>query len=417
MQVMVIGGGISGLTMALSLHQAGIPVRVFEASRDVRPLGVGINLQPNAVRELDELGLGARLAQVGNSTRALCFFNKFGQLIRREARGLAAGYRWPQISVHRGRLQMLLFEAARERLGTDAIRTGWRLTGFTQRGDEVIASFADPEGKSLGEESGVVLIGADGIHGAVRRAFYPDEGPPRYHNQILWRAATEAPPYLGGDSMAIAGHFHERLITYPIARSETDPDKMLVNWIWQMTVPGGLAEREDWNRQVGKEKFWDRVKDWHFDWLDVPGLIDGTEEIFEFPLVDRDPIERWSFGRVTLIGDAAHPMQPTGSQAGSQAIIDARVLTQALMTMRDPAEALAHYDAQRRPAMNEVTLRNRSFGPEGAMQIVEERAPNGFARIEDVISEEEMREISQAFQATAGLDAATVNNRPSFVTP
>jgi 2-polyprenyl-6-methoxyphenol hydroxylase-like FAD-dependent oxidoreductase len=249
----------------------------------------------------------------------------------------------------------------------------------------------------------------------VRAAFYPDEGAPRYHNQILWRAATEAAPYLGGDSMAIAGHFHERLITYPIARSETDPDKMLVNWIWQMTVPGGLAEREDWNRQVRREKFWDRVRDWHFDWLDVPGLIEGTEEIFEFPLVDRDPIERWSFGRVTLIGDAAHPMQPTGSQAGSQAIIDARVLTQALMTMRDPAEALAHYDAQRRPAMNEVTLRNRSFGPEGAMQIVEERAPNGFEHIEDVISEEEMREISQAFQATAGLDATTVNNRASFV--
>jgi 2-polyprenyl-6-methoxyphenol hydroxylase-like FAD-dependent oxidoreductase len=415
MHVMVIGGGISGLTMALSLHQAGIPVRVFEASRDVRPLGVGINLQPNAVRELDELGLGARLAQVGNSTRALCFFNKFGQLIRREPRGLAAGYRWPQISIHRGRLQVLLFEAARERLGAEAIRTGWRLAGFTQRGDEVIASFADPEGRGLGEETGDVLIGADGIHGAVRRAFYPDEGAPRYHNQILWRAATEAPSYLGGDSMAIAGHFHERLITYPIARSETDPDKMLVNWIWQMTVPGGLAEREDWNRQVRKEKFWDRVKDWHFDWLDVPGLIEGTEEIFEFPLVDRDPIERWSFGRVTLIGDAAHPMQPTGSQAGSQAIIDARVLTQALMTMRDPAEALAHYDAQRRPAMNEVTLRNRSFGPEGAMQIVEERAPNGFEHIEDVISEEEMREISQAFQATAGLDATTVNNRASFV--
>jgi 2-polyprenyl-6-methoxyphenol hydroxylase-like FAD-dependent oxidoreductase len=191
---------------------------------------------------------------------------------------------------------------------------------------------------------------------------------------------------------------------------------MLINWIWQMTVPGGPGEREDWNREVGKEKFWEYVKNWRFDWLDVPRLIESTEEIFEFPLVDRDPIDRWSFGRVTLIGDAAHPMQPTGSQAGSQAIIDARVLTQALMTIPDPVEALAHYDAERRPAMNEVTLRNRSFGPEGAMQIVEERAPNGFARIEDVISEEEMREISRAFQATAGLDAATVNGRPSFVT-
>jgi 2-polyprenyl-6-methoxyphenol hydroxylase-like FAD-dependent oxidoreductase len=416
MKVIVIGGGISGLTMALSLHQAGIPVRVYEASRDVRPLGVGINLQPNAVRELDELGLGARLAAVGNSTQALCFFNKFGQLIWREPRGLAAGYRWPQVSIHRGRLQVLLLEAARERLGDD-IRTGWRLTGFEQRGDAVTATFADPEGRPLGEETADILIGADGIHSVVRREFYPNEGPPCFGGQILWRAAVEAEPFLGGDAMAIAGHFHQRLIVYPIARSQSDPGKLLTNWIWQESVEGDLSEREDWNRKVGKEKFWQRVKDWHFDWLDVPRLIEGTDEIFEFPLVDRDPIDRWSFDRVTLIGDGAHPMWPTGSQAGSQAIIDARVLTQALMTIADPIAALAHYDAMRRPVMNEITLRNRSFGPEGAMQVVEERAPGGFDRIEDVISAEEMLQISQSFQATAGLDAATVNNRPSFVSP
>jgi 2-polyprenyl-6-methoxyphenol hydroxylase-like FAD-dependent oxidoreductase len=416
MQVMVIGGGISGLAMALSLHQAGIPVRVYEAARSVRPLGVGINLQPNAVRELDELGLGAKVAAVGNSTHALCFFNKLGQLIWREPRGLAAGYRWPQISIHRGRLQVVLFEAARERLGADSIRTGWRLTGFAQRGDVVTATFTDPEGRELGTENADILIGADGIHGEVRAQLYPDEGEPHFHHQILWRAATEAAPYLGGDSMAIAGHFHQRLITYPIAQRQPDTGKQLINWIWQMTVAGGLAEREDWNRKVGREKFWQHVKDWRFDWLDVSHLVESTAEIFEFPLVDRDPIDRWSFGRVTLIGDAAHPMQPTGSQAGSQAIIDARVLTQALMTMADPEEALAHYEAMRRPVMNEITLRNRQFGPEAAMQIVEERAPDGFKRIEDVISADEMREISQSFQATAGLDAATVNNRPSFVT-
>ncbi|MPZ56498.1 MAG: flavin-dependent oxidoreductase [Rhizobiales bacterium] len=415
MNVMVIGGGVSGLTMALSLHQAGIPVRVYEASRNVLPLGVGINLQPNAVRELDEIGLGARLAAVGNSTRALCFFNKFGQLIWREPRGLAAAYRWPQVSIHRGRLQVLLFEAARERLGDENIRIGCRLTGFAQRGDAVTATFTDPEGRGLGSESADILVGADGIHGTVRRQFYPDEGPPRFGNQILWRAATDAAPFLGGDAMAIAGHFHQRLIVYPIAPSAIDPGKLLTNWIWQMTVAGDLSEREDWNRKVGKEKFWEYVKSWHFDWLDVPRLIDGTEEIFEFPLVDRDPVDRWSFGRVTLIGDAAHPMQPTGSQAGSQAIIDARMLTQALMTIADPVEALAHYDAVRRPVMNDIILRNRQFGPEAAMQIVEERAPEGFARIEDVISADEMRHISQSFQATAGLDAQTVNKRPSYV--
>lgn len=415
MRVMIIGGGISGLSLALSLHQVGIAARVYEAARSVEPLGVGINLQPNAVRELDELGLSAALGRTGISTRALCFFNKFGQLIRREPRGLSAGFHWPQISIHRGRLQVALWEAARERLGADNLRAGWRLSSFTQQGDEVVASFCDAEGRSLGSETADLMIGADGIHSTVRRQFYPHEGLPRFGRQMLWRAAVEAEPFLGGDTMIIAGHFHQRVIIYPIARA--DAGKVLTNWIVQYTVADEVPEREDWNRRVTKERFFPRVKDWRFDWLDVPALIERTEEIFEFPLVDRDPVDNWSFGRVTLMGDAAHPMQPTGSQAGSQAIIDARALTQALITNADPAAALAHYDAARRPVMSDITLRNREFGPEAAMQIVEERAPNGFARIEDVISADEMERISQSFQAAAGLDAATVNNRPSFILP
>jgi 5-methylphenazine-1-carboxylate 1-monooxygenase len=415
MRVIVIGGGISGLTMALSLHQAGVAVRVSESAPEVRPLGVGINLQPNAVRELDELGLASRLAEVGHSCEQLCFFNKLGQLIWREPRGLAAGYRWPQYSIHRGNLQMVLLAAARAHLGEQNVRTGHRLTGFAQRGNEVVASFADHAGRELGTDTADILIGADGIHSTVRRQLYPDEGQPRFHGQVLWRAAADVEPFLGGHAMIIAGHFHRRVVVYPMGPSASQPGKLMTNWVVQTTIADALPGLEDWNRKVPAEKFFSLIEDWRFDWLDIPALVRRADEIFEFPLIDRDPVAKWSFGRVTLIGDAAHPMHPTGSQAGSQAIIDARVLTQALTTMADPAEALAHYDSVRRPVMNDITLSNRRLGPEAALQIVEERAPHGFARIEDVISHEELATISGAFHATAGLDANTVNNRPSYV--
>jgi 2-polyprenyl-6-methoxyphenol hydroxylase-like FAD-dependent oxidoreductase len=413
MKVIVVGGGISGLTMAMSLHQIGVDVRVYEATREVTPLGVGINVQPNAVRELTELGLGARLAKIGIATEALSFFNKFGQPVWREQRGRAAGFAWPQYSIHRGRLQVMLAEAAREHIG-DALRTGHVFQKFIERGDKVIATFTDRNGAIIAEDEADVLVGADGIHSAVRRQFYPDEGAPNFAGQILWRAAVETPPFLGGATMIIAGHFHRRIVAYPIAPG-TQPGMLLTNWIAQMSVDTKAPPREDWNRKVDKERFLDAFHDWRFDWLDFPKLVEATAEIFEFPLVDRHPVERWSFGRVTLIGDAAHPMQPTGSQAGSQAIVDARLLTASLLAERDPVAALAAYDRQRRPVMNDITLRNRNFGPEAAMQLAEERAPNGFKAIEDVIPRAELEQISRSFQQAAGLDPAGLNARPPLV--
>jgi 5-methylphenazine-1-carboxylate 1-monooxygenase len=416
MKVLVIGGGIGGLTMGLSLHQVGIPVRVYEAVREVTPLGVGINLQPNAVRELEELGLGDGLARVGTATQELCYFNKFGQLIWREPRGRAAGFNWPQYSIHRGYLQVLLAEAARARLGAENLRTGHQFQSFAQRGDKIVATFVDRHtGATIAEDEGDILIGADGIHSAVRRQLYPEEGEPNFAGQILWRAAVDAAPFRGGASMAIAGHFHQRVVAYPIGPSARNPGKMLTNWIAQMTVSNTAPPREDWNRKVTKESFFAAFENWKFPWLDLPQLVADTDEIFEFPLVDRHPVEQWSFGRVTLIGDAAHPMQPTGSQAGSQAVVDARMLTAELIANPDPVAALARYDQIRRPVMNDVTVRNRNFGPEAAMQLAEERAPSGFANIEDVIPRTELEAISRSFQLAAGLDPATLNERPSFL--
>ena len=413
MEVIVVGGGIAGLSLALSLHQAGIAACVYEAVADPKPVGAGMNLQPTAVRELTELGLGDELARIGFATGHLGLHNKFGQLICREPRGLRAGYRWPQYSIHRGELQMLLMRAVRDRAGPGSVRCGLTLTDIEQKADKVVACFCDAGGTPVRVE-GDVLVGADGIRSAVRRYLYPHEGQPRFGGQVLWRGELDARPFLDGATMIIAGHLGQRAVVYPMGPGSR-PGWLRTNWICQIDVPDAAPPPEEWSRQTTTEEVLAEFSGWRFPWLDIAALVAATNRIYEFPLVDRDPIDRWTEGRVTLIGDAAHPMYPIGSQAGSQAIIDARVLTLWLLAMSDPREALLRYDAVRRPAMHEVTLRNRAFGPEAAMQLVEERAPNGFSRIEDVISAQELEAITASFSRAAGLDVDAVNDRRSYV--
>jgi 5-methylphenazine-1-carboxylate 1-monooxygenase len=252
MEVIVVGGGIAGLSLALSLHQAGIAVRVYEAVSELSPLGVGINLQPAAVRELTELGLGNELAKIGIPTRRLSYFNKFGQLIWSEPRGLSAGYKWPQYSIHRGQLQMLLLGATRERIGDSNICSGMRFVSLWESRDRVTTTFCDSSGASIVDDADV-LVGADGIHSAVRHHLHPGQGEPRFAQQMLWRAAVEAEPFLGGGTMIIAGHFHQRIVVYPMGGG-TQRGRLLTNWVCQKSVAGSAPGREDWNRQTSKEE-------------------------------------------------------------------------------------------------------------------------------------------------------------------
>jgi 5-methylphenazine-1-carboxylate 1-monooxygenase len=414
MKVIVVGGGIAGLTLGLSLQQAGIEVRIYEAISDLAPLGVGINLQPAAVRELTELGLGTPLERAAVDIRGLVFFNRLGQLICSEPRGVSAGYKWPQYALHRGELQFLLLRATRERLDDDGFRDGLRLASFEQNSRRVVATFADSTSQTIVTDEADILVGADGIHSKVRRLLYPNEGEPRFARQLLWRGATRGEPFLDGHTMVIAGHLDRRIIVYPIAGGEQN-SQPLTNWVCQTTVPNDAPPRENWNRRATHDRVLQLFGEWRTPWLDMPALIRRTPEIYELPPVDRDPVQAWTFGRVTLIGDAAHPMQPTGAQAGSQAIIDARTLTAALLDVSDPIDALCRYDRKRRPIMNDIVLRNRRLGPEGVLQLVEERAPNGFDRIDDVVSRAEIEAISASFTAAAGLDVETVNGAPSLV--
>lgn len=414
MTVLIAGGGIAGLTMALSLHQVGVPCRVFEAVDKLAPLGVGINVLPHAVRELTELGLQAELLGLGIPTARLAYYTRRGQEIWSEPRGREAGYAWPQVSIHRGELQMLLTRTVLDRLGSDAIATGHALTDWEERGDGIVARFADRGGNPVAEAEGSILVAADGIHSAARGRLYPDEGPPIWNGAILWRGTAEAAPYLGGRTMIMAGHEFQKFVCYPIR--DLDGGRQLINFIAERKFsPDHAWRREDWNREGRRADYLPPFEDWKFDWLDVPGLIRSAEKVYEYPMVDRDPLDAWSFGRMTLLGDAAHPMYPIGSNGASQGILDARVLTRELLARGFTPEALKTYEAERLPATAKIVTANRGNGPEQVMQMVEKRAPGGFEHIDDVLTAEEREGTAAAYKRLAGFDKDTLNTRPSIV--
>ena len=410
MRVVIAGAGIGGLTLALSLHAAGITdVEVLEAAPQIRPIGVGINLLPHATRELGELGLDEAIAERAIATEALVYANRFGQEIWREPRGRFAGYRWPQYSIHRGALQMILLDACRERLGEDCVRTTQTVVGV----DGSALHLADG-----GRVEGDVVVGADGMHSAVRARFYPREGPPIWNRRVLWRGVSASQAFLGGATMIMAGHQDVKFVCYPIDPASGSRGRSLLNWIAELSFPEDHAwRREDWNRLGRLEDFLPHFAGWDFGWLDVPTVIRAADRVFEYPLVDRDPVDRWSFGAVTLLGDAAHPMYPIGSNGASQAILDARTLALELATAPSVSAALAAYEAARRPATSRLVLLNRGNGPEQVMQLAHERAPNGFADVHDVLSRAELEATAGAYKQAAGFDREALNARPSLSLP
>ena len=401
MTVLIAGGGVGGLTLALSLHERGVPCTVFEATGQVRPLGVGINTLPHAIRELAALGLLPALDAVAVRTRELRYLNRFGQEIWVEPRGTWAGHEVPQFSIHRGHLHAVLWQAARERLGDGALVTGARLSGFAQDGAGVTAHFAD--GRSA---RGAVLVGADGIHSVLRAALHPDDGGIRWNGIQMWRGAIDWPAFEGGDTMIVAGDMAEKLVLYPIAAGAA-PGTRLTNWVVCAQI--GDADRppprrEDWSRPGHLAEVLPHVARFRIPFLDVGALVRDTPEFWEYPMCDRDPLPFWTQGRVTLLGDAAHPMYPVGSNGASQAVLDARCLA-ALMAGGDPVAALAAYEAERLPKTAEIVHSNRRGGPERVVDVVSERAPDGFARLDDVIAREELAAIAGGYARMAGFAA------------
>lgn len=408
---MIVGGGIGGLVTALKLHRVGVSVRVFESVENIKALGVGINLLPHAVRVLTELGLSEELEKTGLPTRELIYVNKFGSQIWQEDRGVHAGYRWPQYSIHRGRLQMLLLKAVKEQLGEDAVLTGHHLLSFQQDNDSVQAHFENKKtGEHIGSYTADVLIAADGIHSTVRKFYYPNEGLPKYSGRILWRGITESTPFLTGKSMIMAGFQDQKFVAYPVCPDAATNGKSLVNWIAELTIED-MPSRADWNKEIDKNKFATAFANWNFGWLNVPQLIKNTEAVYEFPMVDRDPVTQWTFGRVTLLGDAAHPMYPIGSNGASQAILDADALGEEILKQSGAEQVLKAYEQARLETTANIVYTNRKNGPEVVMQIVEERAPNGFENLDEVISRQELEDIANKYKKIAGFDRESLNQK------
>ncbi|MFD0149459.1 FAD-dependent monooxygenase [Streptomyces sp. NPDC055721] len=373
MKVTIVGGGIAGLTCALSLHAAGFEPRVYEAARTVDAVGVGINLLPHAVRELSELGLDARLASAALPPHRLSYNDRAGEVVWEEPLGSAAGYHWPQYSVHRGRLQMLLLAAVRERLGPDSVRTGLLFQRFTQAEGGVRAHFLDRSGGPPVADDADVLVGADGIDSVVRSRLYPDEGPPKGNGVHMWRGVAHHPHVLDGRSIVVAGGAPgAKFVAYPIEDPVTAAGDALMNWVLEVRHPPSAPPADGPGRRVTAAEAHAGLSSWRLPWIDLTTLAERSSAIFEFPMLDRDPLPRWSFGRVTLLGDAAHPMYPMGMNGGSQSIVDTRVLAWCLARDDDPVAALRRYDRMRRPAVNAIVRANRNLGPEEVIARAEE---------------------------------------------
>jgi len=392
-RVLIAGGGIGGLTLALSLQRFGIPCTVFEAATEVKELGVGINILPHGAQELASLGVLGDLDYAAIRTRELRYLTNLGQEVWRGKRGLWAGHDAPQLSIHRGRLHGILWRATQARLSSGTLRPGHRLSGFVQHPGGVTARFVLADGSSA-EERGAVLVGADGIHSVLRRLLHPNDGGIRWQGVQLWRGAVEWPVFETGDVMLIAADRMAKLTVYPIAEGRTAKTQ-LTNWVMHGKVATGEfppPRREDWSRPGKLVEVLLFARRLRLPFFDPEALIRATPEFFEYPQCDRDPLPWWSQGRVTLLGDAAHPMYPTGSNGASQAILDARSLS-TLLAELSPEAALNAYEAERLPRTADVVRSNRAGGPERIMDVVADRAPAGFARLEDVISPEEVAAI------------------------
>ncbi|KPF87115.1 hypothetical protein IP81_18920 [Novosphingobium sp. AAP83] len=414
--VLIAGGGIGGLVLALTLHQIGVRCTVFESVRELKPLGVGINLQPNAVRELEDLGIGeAALDAVGLPAREWALVGLNGKDIYAEPRGKEAGYRWHQYAVHRGRFHMMLYNTVLERLGPDSVRLGCKVRGYRKEADGSVTALVERADGTSEELGGKLLIGADGIHSAIRAQMHPDQPPIHWGGTIMWRGTARGVPIRSGSSFVGLGTSRHRVVLYPI--SHPDADGLAdINWIAEQTFDASHDwTNSGWFRPVELSEFAHEFEGFVYGWLDLPALLAKSDLAYENPMIDRDPLPTWVDGPVLLIGDAAHPMYPTGSNGASQAIIDARVLGRIMTQQGVSAASFAAFDAELCAPIGAVAMRNRGAGPFGLLNMVDERCGGQFDNIDAVIPADERAAFMLAYQKAAGFAKEQLNTAPPTI--
>jgi 2-polyprenyl-6-methoxyphenol hydroxylase-like FAD-dependent oxidoreductase len=415
--VLIAGGGIGGLAAALTLHQIGVPCVVFEAVREMRPLGVGINLQPNAVREFYDLGFTeADLDRIGLPAKEWALVGLNGNDIYSEPRGRLAGYNWPQYAVHRGGLHMMLYDTLVARMGPQAVQLGSRVSGYRKHADGSVTAHIERADGTTTDAHGALLIGADGIHSAVRAQMHPNQPPIHWGGAVMWRGTTWGKPIRGGASFVGLGTHRQRMVFYPISHPDPETGLSVINWIAEVTMDNSEGWKQSgWFRQVRTAEFAHHFDNWVWDWLDVPALIRNADSVFENPMIDRDPVPTWRDGPVLLLGDAAHAMYPTGSNGGSQAIVDARILGACMIEHGVTAEALEAYDTKLCGPISQLILRNRGAGPFGLLNIVDDRCGGTFNNIDDVIPPQERADFMAGYKAAAGFAIETLNKAPRTI--
>lgn len=416
--VLVAGGGIGGLATALTLHQIGVPCLVFEAVPHLESLGVGINLQPNAVRELYDMGLkDSELRQIGVRCREWALVGLNGNDIYAEPRGLEAGYKWPQYSVHRGDFHMLLYRTTVARLGESRFFAGHRVTGYRNHESGVTIRVETSDSRQL-EFDGSLLVAADGIHSAARAQMHPRQPPIHWGGAIMWRGTSPGVPVRTGASFVGLGTHRQRIVFYPISAPDPETGLATINWVAEITVDNADGwSKGDWSHRVELDDFIHHFEDWDYGWLNVPELLSAAGEVFEYPMIDRDPVATWRDGNVVLLGDAAHPMYPTGSNGAAQAVVDARVLGASMLKHGATPAALKDYDDRLCEDISGVVLRNRGAGPFGILNRVDERCGSVFENINDVMSKGEMDELMRGYVKAAGYAMDALNSAPPTIAP
>lgn len=410
-KVIVIGAGIGGLALSLALHKASIEHEIIESVSEIKPVGVGINLLPHAMASLNHLGVVEEMERRSIATKELCYYTRFGQFVNKEPRGRYAGYEMPQLSIHRADIHEVLLNAVRERMGADKVQLGRRCVGATQNEDKVFVHVQNDKGQALPDLEGTIAVACDGVHSALRKQMHPVEAVPRYEGTTMYRGVTRWQPFLSGSSMVYLGTQKTgKLVVYPVRHDIDEQGRQLINWVIEIEHDPQDKLHRDWNRQAKIESFIQNFEDCSFDWLDIPAFLRASDVVLEYPMVDQEPLPFWTQGRLTLLGDAAHPMMPRGSNGAAQAVFDAITLTDLLASTPNPLQALKLYEDKRLPATSKVVLANRSISPDAILQVVEDRSGGKpFNRIEDILPDEEFKQWQDRYRELAGFNKAQVH--------